>query len=76
MICWPGSPRVGNLENNDPEPDRANRRGRVITSESQEKGGNVTRAAALKVRAAETGLKQRFGESRVDLMAYGRTPWS
>jgi hypothetical protein len=24
----------------------------------------------------ETGLKQRFGESRVDLMAYGRTPWS
>jgi predicted ATPase len=22
------------------------------------------------------GLKQRFGESRVDLMAYGRTPWS
>jgi hypothetical protein len=23
-----------------------------------------------------TGLKQRFGESRVDLMAYGRTPWS
>jgi hypothetical protein len=31
-------------------------------------------------RAAEpstiTGLKQRFGESLVDLMAYGRTPWS
>jgi hypothetical protein len=24
----------------------------------------------------KTGLKQRFGESRVDLMAYGRTPWS
>ena len=23
-----------------------------------------------------TGLKQGFGESRVDLMAYGRTPWS
>jgi hypothetical protein len=23
-----------------------------------------------------TGLKQRFGESRVDLMAYGRAPWS
>ena len=22
------------------------------------------------------GLQQRFGESRVDLMAYGRTPWS
>ena len=22
------------------------------------------------------GLKQRFGESRVDLMAYGRTQWS
>jgi hypothetical protein len=22
------------------------------------------------------GLKQRFGESRVDLMAYGRAPWS
>src|SRR5712671_1098147 len=29
-------------------------------------------AAAL----SETGLKQRFGESRVDLMAYGRTQWS
>jgi mRNA interferase MazF len=26
--------------------------------------------------AALTGLKQRFGESRVGLMAYGRTPWS
>jgi hypothetical protein len=24
----------------------------------------------------QAGLKQRFGESRVDLMAYGRTPWS
>ena len=24
----------------------------------------------------QTGLKQRFGESRVDLMAYGRTQWS
>jgi hypothetical protein len=23
-----------------------------------------------------TGLEQRFEESRVDLMAYGRTPWS
>jgi ParB-like chromosome segregation protein Spo0J len=27
-------------------------------------------------KLALTGLKQRFGESRVDLMAYGRTPWS
>jgi hypothetical protein len=25
---------------------------------------------------ALAGLKQRFEESRVDLMAYGRTPWS
>ena len=25
---------------------------------------------------ALTGLKQRSGESRVDLMAYGRTRWS
>jgi hypothetical protein len=25
---------------------------------------------------ALAGLKQRSGESRVDLMAYGRTPWS
>jgi hypothetical protein len=25
---------------------------------------------------SDAGLKQRFGESRVDLMAYGRTPWS
>src|SRR5712672_2903318 len=29
---------------------------------------------SLQTRVA--GLKQRFGESRVDLMAYGRTPWS
>jgi hypothetical protein len=28
------------------------------------------------IQADEAGLKQRFGESRVDLMAYGRTPWS
>jgi hypothetical protein len=27
-------------------------------------------------RRTVTGLKQRFGENRVDLMAYGRTPWS
>jgi hypothetical protein len=27
-------------------------------------------------RCGETGLKQRVGESRVDLMPYGRTPWS
>src|SRR5438552_13886307 len=27
-------------------------------------------------RLANAGLKQRFGESRADLMAYGRTPWS
>ena len=26
--------------------------------------------------AYHTGLKQRFGESRVGLMAYGRTQWS
>jgi hypothetical protein len=25
---------------------------------------------------AVAGLKQRFGESRLDLTAYGRTPWS
>ena len=31
---------------------------------------------SLLVSAALTGLKQRFGESRADLMAYGRTPWS
>jgi hypothetical protein len=30
------------------------------------------RAAGRKA-FAEAGLKQRFGESRVDLMAYGRT---
>ena len=28
------------------------------------------------VRKTITGLKQRFGESRVDLIAYGRTQWS
>jgi len=33
-------------EKRRPEPDRANCRGRVITSESQEKGGNVTRPRA------------------------------
>jgi hypothetical protein len=27
-------------------------------------------------RHPHAGLKQHFGESRVDLMAYGRTPWS
>jgi hypothetical protein len=27
-------------------------------------------------RFSNTGLKQRFGESRVGLMAYGRTQWS
>ena len=32
--------------------------------------------AYLCVAASFTGLKQRFGESRVDLMAYGRTQWS
>jgi hypothetical protein len=34
----------------------------------------VGQSAALKPTHA--GLKQRFGESRVDLMAYGQTPWS
>jgi site-specific recombinase XerD len=29
-----------------------------------------------KERLTQAGLKQRFGESRVDLMAYGRAPWS
>jgi len=35
-------------------------------------------ALSWQLRAATSlaGLKQRFGESRVDLMAYGRTPWS
>jgi hypothetical protein len=36
MICWPVSPRVGNLKNNDPSriaPIAA------ITSEAQENGG-------------------------------------
>jgi hypothetical protein len=33
-------------------------------------------APPLGVIYLEAGLKQRFGESRVDLMAYGRTPWS
>ena len=31
---------------------------------------------ALTLELCLTGLKQRFGESRVDLMAYGRTQWS
>src|SRR6202011_4080623 len=34
--------------------------------------GNSERLAGV----LQAGLKQRFGESRVDLMAYGRTPWS
>jgi hypothetical protein len=29
-----------------------------------------------RIQIGNTGLKQRVGESRVDLMAYGRTPWS
>jgi hypothetical protein len=33
--------------------------------------GHVTFAPS-----SHTGLKQRFGESRVELMAYGQTPWS
>jgi 4-carboxymuconolactone decarboxylase len=32
--------------------------------------------AAHEVLVSEAGLKQRVGESRVYLMAYGRTPWS
>ena len=51
--------------------------------------GFIERSSALAARQAYldgelcgvfpdgiTGLKQRFGESLVDLMAYGRTPWS
>jgi hypothetical protein len=34
------------------------------------------RNAAFSRLERQTGLKQRFGESRVDLMAYGRTQWS
>jgi len=34
------------------------------------------RTLVLVTELTEAGLKQRFGESRVDLMAYGRTPWS
>jgi hypothetical protein len=38
---------------------------------------NVLEDVAKAVRSGcQTGLKQRFGESRVDLMAYGRTQWS
>ena len=33
-------------------------------------------ACEAALRPGNTGLKQRFGESRLDLMAYGRTPWS
>jgi hypothetical protein len=33
-------------------------------------------AALVSGAPALAGLKQRVGESRVDLMAYGRTPWS
>jgi hypothetical protein len=32
--------------------------------------------SACSVLPTFTGLKQRVGESRVDLMAYRRTPWS
>jgi hypothetical protein len=34
------------------------------------------RAGSCRAAVPVTGLKQRFGESRVGLMAYGRTPWS
>ena len=38
--------------------------------------GNLTEIFAPHSQKVVTGLEQRFGESRVDLMAYGRTPWS
>jgi hypothetical protein len=41
-----GKPTWSASEKQRPEPDRANCRGRVITSESQENGGNVTRPRA------------------------------
>jgi hypothetical protein len=36
----------------------------------------IEKAADCPTSPIETGLKQRVGESGVDLMAYGRTPWS
>ena len=33
-------------------------------------------AQKLGLQLSVTGLQQRIGESRVDLMTYGRTPWS
>ena len=41
-----GEPTWSASEKQRPEPDHANRRGRVITSESEENGGNVTRPHA------------------------------
>jgi hypothetical protein len=56
-----------------------------ITARSREGGtsrakpgfmGHVGGCPRNAARLCHAGLKQRFGESRVGLMAYGRTPWS
>ena len=36
----------------------------------------LQRRQVFRLLSGLTGLKQRFGESRVGLMAYGRTQWS
>ena len=65
MICWPVSPRVGNLKNNDPSliaPIAA------ITSESQENGGNVNRPRAAddfpRIRARIEELRRERARPR------------
>ena|SRR5271165_2981332 len=46
------------------------------TPNGHENGNNASSNLLKRISDSLTGLKQRFGESRVDLMAYGRTPWS
>src|ERR1700730_13453142 len=54
-----GEPTWSASEKQRPEPDRANCRGRVITSESQEKGGNVTRPRRRRFSDDPRSLEER-----------------
>jgi hypothetical protein len=65
MICWPVSPRVGNLKNNDPSLIASIA---SITSEPQENGGNVTQPRAAddfpRIRARIEELRRERARPR------------
>ena len=50
--------------------------GRVDRKTISPEGLGYQLGSLIELIESEAGLKQGFGESRVDLMAYGRTPWS